>query len=42
MKPINPSRSDEYVFILSSRSLMIGNSETKKVDVTLINHSNKK
>jgi hypothetical protein len=29
-----PSRSDAYVFILSS--FMIGNSETKTVDVTLI------
>jgi hypothetical protein len=31
-----PSRSDAYVFILSSKSLMIGNSETKTVEVTLI------
>ena len=31
-----PSRSDRYVFILSSGSLMISNSETKTVDVTLI------
>ena len=36
-----PSRSDAYV-LLSSKSLMIGNSETKTVDITLFIHGNKK